>query len=68
MQSLLSSDRTRVNGLKLFQWRFKLDVRKKILWKSHQVLEQAAPGGSEVTIPVVFNKPVDVVLRDLFLW
>jgi len=46
------ADRKRGKIFKVHQGRMRVDIRKKLLQKSGDALEQAAQGGGGVTIPV----------------
>ena len=54
-----------MDGLKLRQERFRLDVMKYYFSKSGQALGRATQGGDGVTDSEVFKKRLDVVLRDM---
>lgn len=59
----------RRNGLKLFQGKFRLHIRKKSLHqKGGQVLEKADEVYGEIIIPEVFKVYLDMALRDIVYW
>lgn len=60
--------RTRGNGLKLCQERFRLDIRKIPLWKWQFRPGTAAQGRGEVPIPGGFSSCVNVVDEDMGQW
>ncbi|KAJ7409572.1 hypothetical protein BTVI_56099 [Pitangus sulphuratus] len=64
--SVVTSDMTRGNGLKLCQGIFRLDIRKKALYlESDWALEQAPQGSGHSTKLTEFKKRLDDILRHM---
>lgn len=67
--SQLANNRTKGNGLRFYQRRFILDVRKNFFHsKGCQALEEGTQGSDCATIPEVFQRCVDVAPRDMIYW
>lgn len=64
--SLVSNDRTRGNGSKLHQGRFRLDIRKHLFTRSMVKHWNRLPG-EEVNVPSlsVFNRHLDNAVRNM---